>query len=140
MISLEQQKLERIANASAQQRQASDPKVSVWVEASAGTGKTKVLSDRVLRLLLSGINPARILCLTYTKAAAMRTNRRFFAVFGAVSVAGLAGFGRCQSNFFFQPAESFFQRYRQVIAHILPPLGIALPAAAASAHKLGKNL
>lgn len=76
MISLEQQKLERIANASAQQRQASDPKVSVWVEASAGTGKTKVLSDRVLRLLLSGINPARILCLTYTKAAAVEMNNR----------------------------------------------------------------
>ena len=36
------------------QRQASDPDVSAWVSASAGTGKTKVLTDRVLRLMLSG--------------------------------------------------------------------------------------
>ena len=42
----------------------------MWVEASAGTGKTKVLTDRVFRLLLSGVNPSKILCLTYTKAAA----------------------------------------------------------------------
>lgn len=58
------------------QQRASDPDVSVWVNASAGTGKTKVLTDRVLRLLLPGphsVNGARaerILCLTYTKAAA----------------------------------------------------------------------
>ena len=71
MTTLEQQKQERISLASAQQRAAADPKISVWVEASAGTGKTKVLSDRVLRLLLNGTDPARILCLTYTKAAAV---------------------------------------------------------------------
>ena len=62
--------------ATAQQRQAADPKKSVWVGASAGTGKTKVLSDRVLRLLLSGVNPSKILCLTYTKAAAVEMNSR----------------------------------------------------------------
>ena len=42
------------------QRGASDPRASVWVAASAGTGKTKVLSDRVLRLMLSGSEPRRI--------------------------------------------------------------------------------
>lgn len=52
------------------QQKASNPEFSVWVEASAGTGKTKVLTDRVLRLLLSGVRPSKILCLTYTKAAA----------------------------------------------------------------------
>jgi len=52
------------------QRNASDPNASVWVSASAGAGKTKVLSDRVLRLMLSGTEPHRILCLTFTKAAA----------------------------------------------------------------------
>ena len=62
--------------ATAQQRQAADPKKSVWVGASAGTGKTKVLSDRVLRLLLSGVNPSKILCLTYTKAAAVEMSSR----------------------------------------------------------------
>lgn len=59
-----------------QQFEASSPANSIWVEASAGTGKTKVLSDRVLRLLLSGVNPSRILCLTYTKAAASEMNNR----------------------------------------------------------------
>jgi ATP-dependent helicase/nuclease subunit A len=61
------------------QRRASDPTASVWVGASAGSGKTKVLTDRVLRLMLSGTPPARILCLTFTKAAAaemaIRINR-----------------------------------------------------------------
>lgn len=76
MNDLKKQKEQVIASASDQQRQASDPKVSVWVEASAGTGKTKVLSDRVLRLLLDGVVPSRILCLTYTKAAAVEMSNR----------------------------------------------------------------
>lgn len=62
--------------ATEQQSAASDPYHSVWVEASAGTGKTKVLSDRVLRLLLEKADPAKILCLTYTKAAAVEMNER----------------------------------------------------------------
>ena len=62
--------------ATKQQNAASDPNFSVWVEASAGTGKTKVLSDRVLRILLSGANASRILCLTYTKAAAVEMKNR----------------------------------------------------------------
>ncbi len=76
MSDIKQQREERIAIASAQQRSASDPQYSVWVEASAGTGKTKVLSDRVLRLLLAGANPSKILCLTYTKAAAVEMSNR----------------------------------------------------------------
>lgn len=52
------------------QRRASDPRASAWVSANAGAGKTKVLADRVVRLLLSGTPPGRILCLTFTKAAA----------------------------------------------------------------------
>ncbi len=52
------------------QRRAADPARSVWVDANAGTGKTRVLADRVLRLLLAGAPPAGILCLTFTKAAA----------------------------------------------------------------------
>ncbi|MBO6804777.1 MAG: UvrD-helicase domain-containing protein, partial [Thalassospira sp.] len=58
------------------QRNASDPTASVWVSASAGAGKTKVLSDRVLRLMLSGTEPHRILCLTFTKAAAAEMANR----------------------------------------------------------------
>ena len=55
---------------------ATTPGHSVWVEASAGTGKTKVLTDRVTRLLLDGIEPERILCLTFTKAAAAEMGNR----------------------------------------------------------------
>jgi len=58
------------------QRSASDPLSSVWVGASAGSGKTKVLTDRVLRLLLSGTPPERVLCLTFTKAAAAEMANR----------------------------------------------------------------
>ncbi len=54
----------------AEQKRAADPAASVWVTASAGTGKTRVLTERVLRLLLSGTDPGRILCLTFTRAAA----------------------------------------------------------------------
>ena len=54
-----------------QQREAVDPRDSVWLSASAGTGKTQVLSARVLRLLLQpGVDPSQILCLTFTKAGA----------------------------------------------------------------------
>ncbi len=76
MADWKQEKQNRIFLAGQQQRRASDPEKSVWVEASAGTGKTKVLSDRVLRQLLSGVAPGRILCLTYTKAAAVEMNSR----------------------------------------------------------------
>src|SRR5687768_18147356 len=64
------------------QRQAADPSLSAWVSANAGAGKTKVLSDRVLRLLLAGTPPARILCLTFTKAAAANMSIRVFERLG----------------------------------------------------------
>jgi ATP-dependent helicase/nuclease subunit A len=60
------------------QRAAADPAVSAWVSANAGTGKTHVLTMRVLRLLLAGTSPDRILCLTYTKAAAAEMSSRVF--------------------------------------------------------------
>jgi ATP-dependent helicase/nuclease subunit A len=56
--------------ASQSQMAASDPRVSTFVAASAGSGKTKLLTDRLLRLMLSGIDPGRILCLTFTRNAA----------------------------------------------------------------------
>ena len=63
----------------ASQRQASDPAASVWVRANAGSGKTHVLTERVMRLLLGGVRPEEILCLTYTKAAAAEMRRRVSA-------------------------------------------------------------
>jgi ATP-dependent helicase/nuclease subunit A len=55
---------------------AADPKVNVWVAASAGTGKTKLLTDRLLNLMIHGTEPERILCLTFTQAAAAEMQHR----------------------------------------------------------------
>lgn len=60
------------------QETAADPQTSVWVNANAGTGKTYVLTWRVLRILLTGTPPERIVCLTYTKAAAAEMSTRIF--------------------------------------------------------------
>jgi ATP-dependent helicase/nuclease subunit A len=62
----------------ADQHAASDPARSVWVSANAGAGKTHVLAQRVIRLLLNGTDPAKILCLTFTKAAAANMANRIF--------------------------------------------------------------
>jgi ATP-dependent helicase/nuclease subunit A len=61
-----------------EQRLAADPRGSVWVAASAGSGKTRVLVDRVIRLLLEGAAPDSILCLTFTKTAAAEMADRLF--------------------------------------------------------------
>jgi ATP-dependent helicase/nuclease subunit A len=64
------------------QHEASDPSVSAWVSANAGAGKTYVLAQRVIRLLLDGTPPSKILCLTYTKAAAANMANRVFERLG----------------------------------------------------------
>jgi len=64
------------------QIQAADPSRSVWVSANAGTGKTRVLIDRILRLLLNGVGPGRILCLTFTKAASAEMANRLTETLG----------------------------------------------------------
>jgi ATP-dependent helicase/nuclease subunit A len=58
---------------------AANPNASCWVSASAGTGKTKVLIDRLLNLLLTGTTPESILCITFTKAAAIEMQNRLMA-------------------------------------------------------------
>ncbi len=68
--------------ASERQVQAADPRASTWLSANAGSGKTRVLTDRVARLLLDGVEPQRILCLTYTKAAASEMQNRLFRRLG----------------------------------------------------------
>src|SRR3546814_17257190 len=59
---------------------AADPRKHAWVSASAGTGKTQVLTARVLRLLLNGADPAGILCITFTKAGAAEMAERLNGV------------------------------------------------------------
>lgn len=65
-----------------EQRRAADPRASSWVSASAGSGKTRLLVDRVLRLMLSGNDPGHILCLTFTRAAAAEMATRLQARLG----------------------------------------------------------
>lgn len=71
-----------IDRASHNQNAAARPDSSTWLSANAGSGKTRVLTDRVARLLLSGAEPQSILCLTYTKAAASEMQNRLFRTLG----------------------------------------------------------
>ncbi|WP_207768672.1 double-strand break repair helicase AddA [Pelagivirga sediminicola] len=69
--------------ATLRQMAAARPGLSTWLGANAGSGKTRVLTDRVARLLLDGVDPQHILCLTYTKAAASEMQNRLFKRLGA---------------------------------------------------------
>ncbi|MBR45475.1 MAG: double-strand break repair helicase AddA, partial [Rhodospirillaceae bacterium] len=107
-----------------EQRAAADPLASVWVTASAGTGKTKVLTDRVLRLLLSGTEPGHILCLTFTRAAAAEM---------AIRITGTLGDWTTASDFILddalrallarQPEGAEFRRARSLFAEVLDTPG-----------------
>src|SRR5881275_1608372 len=66
----------------AAQARASNPAASAFVSANAGSGKTHVLVQRVIRLLLDGVAPERILCITFTKAAAANMAERVFTTLG----------------------------------------------------------
>src|SRR5258706_7798025 len=70
---------ERFPRLAAVQLEASNPRGSAWLSASAGTGKTQVITARVLRLLLAGVEPGAILCLTFTKAGAAEMAQRIHA-------------------------------------------------------------
>src|SRR5215813_5272401 len=64
------------------QTRASNPAASAFVSANAGSGKTHVLVQRVIRLLLDGVPPEKILCITFTKAAAANMAERVFTTLG----------------------------------------------------------
>jgi ATP-dependent helicase/nuclease subunit A len=68
------------------QNRAARPDVSTWLTANAGSGKTRVLISRVARLLLGGVPPENILCLTYTTAAASEMQNRLFKTLGGWSM------------------------------------------------------
>ena len=89
-----------INDATRAQIDAARPDASTWLSANAGSGKTRVLTDRVARLLLNEVQPQHILCLTYTKAAATEMQNRLFKRLGEWSMldddalrAGLAELG-----------------------------------------------
>jgi len=73
-------------NAVNMQSMAATPDKSIFVSANAGSGKTRVLVERVSRILLTGTNPDKIMCLTYTKAAAAEMQTRLFAALGDWSI------------------------------------------------------
>lgn len=106
------------------QRQASDPTASVWVAANAGTGKTKVLTDRVLSLMLTGTRPQHILCLTFTKAAAAEMSNRIADQLGKWSIMTddslKAALDDLLSRF---PTEDEFTLARQLFARVLDTPG-----------------
>ncbi|GAA6209691.1 double-strand break repair helicase AddA [Cognatishimia sp. WU-CL00825] len=78
-------------DATERQVQAARPDASTWLSANAGSGKTRVLTDRVARLLLQGVQPQHILCLTYTKAAASEMQNRLFKRLGNWAMKDNAG-------------------------------------------------
>jgi len=103
------------------QREASDPTASAWVSASAGSGKTKVLIDRVLRLLLDPEQtPGRILCLTFTRAAAAEMQARLRSRLGKWTVAAEPELvAELRSLTGAAPPEALLQRARRLLVDVL---------------------
>jgi ATP-dependent helicase/nuclease subunit A len=99
---------------------ASDPAVSAWVGASAGSGKTKVLTDRVLRLLLQeGQAPNRILCLTFTRAAAAEMKTRLARRLGDWACMEEAALAAELTSLGCAPSPALLQRARALFAEVL---------------------
>jgi ATP-dependent helicase/nuclease subunit A len=76
------------------QATAANPRTSIWASANAGAGKTKVLIDRIARLLLAGAQPGRVLAVTYTKAAAAEMQTRLYDKLGSWTIASDADLRR----------------------------------------------
>ena len=106
------------------QHKASDPVICAWVSASAGSGKTKVLTDRLLRLLLSKVEPEKILCLTFTKTAAAEMSNRLSAILQKWSVCSneqlLSSLKKLLGNDF---KEETLTTARQLFARVLDVRG-----------------
>jgi ATP-dependent helicase/nuclease subunit A len=102
-----------VALATQFQRAAADPSRPQMVNANAGSGKTKVLVDRVSRILLQGTDPDKILCLTYTRAAASEMQERLFDKFSDWSILPDAAL-----------KEKLVELYGQPFAEIRPPLNL----------------
>jgi ATP-dependent helicase/nuclease subunit A len=110
--------------AEAAQTRAANPAISAWVEASAGSGKTKLLTDRLLRLLLAGVPPGRILCLTFTKAAAAEMATRLALRLGEWVVADDAKLGEILQRLIgHAPGREGLAAARQLFADVLEQPG-----------------
>jgi len=112
------------ATADAQQRLAIDPGQSTWVMANAGTGKTHVLTNRILRLLLGGAAPQRILCLTFTRAAAAEMRNRLAGRLGRWTLMDDAALSAELGKLALPPPDATtLQRARQLFARVLDAPG-----------------
>jgi ATP-dependent helicase/nuclease subunit A len=123
---------------------ASDPEASAFVSANAGSGKTKTLVDRVARLLLRRVDPGRILCVTYTKAAAAEMQGRLYERLGGWSVRDDADLAKELGRLEARPAESFdaeaLMRARALFARALEtPGGLKIQTIHAFCEKLLKR-
>jgi ATP-dependent helicase/nuclease subunit A len=107
------------ARAEYEQKLASDPGVSAFVSAHAGAGKTKLLIDRLLRLMLHGADPARILCLTFTKAAAAEMAIRLQRALGALTTAAPDALDEKLKQLAISPTAEHRARARALFAEVL---------------------
>ncbi len=106
------------------QRVATDPEHSAWVEANAGSGKTHVLVDRIARLLLDGSPPDRLLCLTFTRAAAAEMTARLFKRLGAWALQGEEALAEDLASLIGAPASAKLRnRARRLFAEALESPG-----------------
>ena len=103
----------------AAQKQAISPQNSVWVEASAGSGKTKVLIDRLLALLCDGTPPERLLCVTFTKAAAAEMRQRLMQRLSLWSHLAPAELGEAITALGLQATPNRLQRARTLFDEVL---------------------
>jgi ATP-dependent helicase/nuclease subunit A len=108
----------------AAQMTAADPAHSAWVGASAGTGKTKVLTDRVLRLMLAGTRPEAVLCLTFTRAAAAEMAVRLNDVLADWATAPEAELGKALADLTGEtPDNARIDAARRLFARVLEAPG-----------------
>ncbi|HEY3847665.1 MAG TPA: double-strand break repair helicase AddA [Acetobacteraceae bacterium] len=98
---------------------ASDPAVSAFVAASAGSGKTKLLTDRLLRLMLSGEKPEHIQCLTFTKAAAAEMAVRLQRTLGRWVTLDDTRLDHALRELAIDPTQDLRQRARALFARVL---------------------
>lgn len=105
------------------QLRASDPDASAWVSANAGSGKTHVLTQRVISLLLKGEDPAKILCITFTKAAAANMASRIFRDLAAWISLDDAGLDRKLAEIGQKPGIATRARARRLFALALETPG-----------------
>src|SRR6201996_1659386 len=105
--------------ANREQLSASDPTVSAFVAASAGSGKTKLLTDRLLRLMLADARPERIQCLTFTKAAAAEMAVRLQRTLGRWVTMDDAALGEELAALHVEPSHATLTAARALFARVL---------------------